>query len=50
MLLQVINSITAVQAIVAPTAINIALLYQNGASQDMAKNNEHTGTPMQITR
>jgi hypothetical protein len=44
MLLQVINSITAVQAMVAPMAINIALLYQNGASHAIAKNNEHNGT------
>jgi hypothetical protein len=44
MLLQVINSIRAVPAMVAPIAISIALLYQNGASQAMAKNSEHNGT------
>jgi hypothetical protein len=29
---------------IAPVAIKIALLYQNGASHAMIKNNEHKGT------
>jgi hypothetical protein len=49
MLLQVINSITAVMAIVTPIAINIALLYQNGARYAISPNNEHSDTAISIT-
>jgi hypothetical protein len=49
-LLQVINSIRAVAAIVVPIAIKIALLYQKGASQAMSANKEHNGTAIVTTR
>jgi hypothetical protein len=36
-------------AIVTPIAINIALLYQNGARYAISPNNEHSDTAISIT-